>query len=256
LWDRYGGSMPSGWLRYVFERFEFPFEVVYVSTLDAGDLAAKFDVLIFVDGAIPAGEGRGGPDAFTGGQPNAEDIPAEYRNQLGNISVAKTIPQLRKFVEAGGRLVAVGSSTSIARHFGLPITNGLVERTPRGDERPLPNDKFYIPGSVLQTAVDPSSPLAWGLSNRVDVFFENSEAFRLGPGAALKGVTPVAWFDSPAPLRRGWAWGQAYLDGTVAIADAKVGKGHVFLLGPEVAFRAQPHGTFKFLFNAIHYGGK
>ena len=28
LWDRYGGSMPSGWVRWLFEQYEFPFEVV------------------------------------------------------------------------------------------------------------------------------------------------------------------------------------------------------------------------------------
>jgi hypothetical protein len=26
------------------------------------------------------------------------------------------------------------------------------------------------------------------------------------------------------------------------------------MFGPEIAFRAQPHGTFKFLFNGIYYG--
>jgi hypothetical protein len=29
----------------------------------------------------------------------------------------------------------------------------------------------------------------------------------------------------------------------------------VFLFGPEITFRAQPHGTFKFLFNAINSAG-
>jgi hypothetical protein len=29
----------------------------------------------------------------------------------------------------------------------------------------------------------------------------------------------------------------------------------VYLFGPEIAFRAQPHGTFKFLFNAIYLAG-
>ena len=24
LWDRYGGSMPSGWIRWLLERFEYP----------------------------------------------------------------------------------------------------------------------------------------------------------------------------------------------------------------------------------------
>ena len=45
LWDRYGGSMPSGWTRWLFEQFEFPFELVYPQTLDAGDLNAKFDAI-------------------------------------------------------------------------------------------------------------------------------------------------------------------------------------------------------------------
>ena len=36
--------------------------------------------------------------------------------------------------------------------------------------------------------------------------------------------------------------------------DVTLGKGKVFLFGPEITFRAQPHGTFKFLFNSIFYG--
>ena len=40
--------------------------------------------------------------------------------------------------------------------------------------------------------------------------------------------------------------------GTVENFNAEGGK--VFLLGPEITFRAQPHGTFKFLFNSIYYG--
>ena len=40
----------------------------------------------------------------------------------------------------------------------------------------------------------------------------------------------------------------------VAVAEAKVGKGKLFLYGPEILFRSQPHGTFKFLFNGLFYG--
>src|SRR5712692_12093812 len=66
LWDQYGGSMPSGWIRWMFEQYEFPFEVVFPRTLDAGNLAAKYDVLVFVGGGIPgmpgvSSGGRGGP---------------------------------------------------------------------------------------------------------------------------------------------------------------------------------------------------
>jgi len=30
----------------------------------------------------------------------------------------------------------------------------------------------------------------------------------------------------------------------------------VFAFGPEITFRAQPHGTFKFLFNGIYLAGE
>ncbi len=36
--------------------------------------------------------------------------------------------------------------------------------------------------------------------------------------------------------------------------EAAVGKGKLFMFGPLIAFRAHPHGTFKFLFNGIYYG--
>jgi hypothetical protein len=254
LWDRYGGSMPSGWTRWLFEQYEFPFEVVYPQSLDAGNLNARFDVLVFVDGGIPSlGPPTGRRGFFQQAEIDPQSIPEQYRGWLGSVTVDKTVPQIKAFLEQGGTVVTVGSSTNLAYHLRLPITNALLEKTATG-ERAIPQDRYYVPGSVLQVAVNPRHPLAWGFEPRADVFFDNSPAFKLQPDAALKGVTPVAWFDSPAPLRSGWAWGQHHLNGAVAVAEARVGKGVLYLFGPEITFRAQPHGTFKFLFNAIYNG--
>jgi hypothetical protein len=79
--------------------------------------------------------------------------------------------------------------------------------------------------------------------------------FRLEAGAVEQGVKAIAWFDSEAPLRSGWAWGQAYLQNGIAALEVPLGKGRVYLFGPEILQRAQPHGTFKFLFNAIMNAG-
>jgi hypothetical protein len=252
LWDQYGGSMPSGWIRWMFEQYEFPFEVVYPQTLDAGNLNAKFDVLVFVGGAIPMRDAEGGEGGF-GGQPPAETIPAEYRGMLGRVTVARTVPALKAFIENGGTVLTIGSSTSLGYHLGLPIKDALVERV-NGRERPLPPEKFFIPGTILEARIDNTSPLAYGMDEHAMVFFDHSPAFRLQPAAALRNVRPVAWFDTPSPLRSGWAWGQQYLDQAVAIVDAPIGRGRLVLFGPEITWRAQPHGTFKLLFNGIYYG--
>jgi hypothetical protein len=252
LWDQYGGSMPAGWTRWVFEQYEFPFDVVYPQTLDAGNLNAKFDVLVFVDGAIPLRDGAAGGGGF-GGQPAADSIPAEFRGWLGRVTVSKTVPQLKAFVDGGGTILTIGSSTALGYHLGLPIKDALVE-TVNGATRPLPREKYFVPGSILEARIDNTNPLAYGMDEHAMVFYDESPAFRLQPDAQLKGVKPVAWYDSPTPLRSGWAWGQQYLDQAVSIVEAPVGKGHVVLYGNEVLWRAQPHGTFKLFFNGIYFG--
>ena len=76
--------------------------------------------------------------------------------------------------------------------------------------------------------------------------------FRLKEGAAAAGLRPIAVFDSATPVRSGWGWGQQYLKDGVIAAEARVGKGRVLLFGPEILQRAQPHGTFKLLFNSLY----
>ncbi len=254
LWDQYGGSMPSGWIRWLLEQMEIPFEVVYPPRLDQGNLAQQFDVLIFPGGAIPGSGGPGGGGGgFGGQQPSPEDIPAEYRDRLGRVTRDKTLPQIRAFLEAGGRVVAIGSSSlNLADHLDLPAANHLVERTPNGETRPLPREKLYVPASLMEVAVDTTAPVAWGMPSKAIVMFDENPALRLDPGAVASGaIRPAAWFASARTLRSGWAWGQTYLEGGIAAAEAKVGRGTAYLLTPEITFRAQPHGTFKFLFNAI-----
>ncbi len=256
LWDRYGGSMDSGWIRWLLEQYEFAFEVVFPPELNQGDLRERFDVLILPGGAVPQLEEDERRQRFRRRYaPDPDELPEELRAKLGDVTVEKTVPRLREFLEAGGIVLAIGSSTALAYHLELPIENHLVERTPRGEVKQLSREKYYVPGSVLRTRVDPSHPLAYGMPPLVDVYFNNSPTFRLPPQAHKAGVRAVAWFEGPNPIRSGWAWGQSYLQDGVAVLEAPVGKGRLVLFGPEIVFRGQPHGTFKLLFNGLFLGG-
>jgi hypothetical protein len=111
LWDQYGGSIDAGWARWILEQFEFPFTRVFAPELDAGNLNAKYDTLIFVGGAIPgSGGGRGGRGGGggAGGGGGPQNIPAEYRDQIGSVTVDRTLPQLQQFLENGGTVIAIG----------------------------------------------------------------------------------------------------------------------------------------------------
>lgn len=254
LWDRYGGSMQSGWTRWLLEQYEFPFEVVYPPKLDEGNLKSQFDVLIFVSGAIPAlrtGQSSQFGGRGFGGTPNLDSIPEEYHDQIGNVTADKTIPKILEFLNEGGTVLTIGSSTNLAQHAGVAVGNHMVDQ----DGNSLSGEVYFVPSSVLEVRVNNQHPLAYGMKDRVDIFFSRSPVMRPHVEADKKGFTSIAWFDSDKPLRSGWAWGQNHLYAGVTIAEAKVGKGQLFLFGPEVLFRAQPHGTFKFVFNGIYLGG-
>ena len=235
LWDQYGGSSDSGWARFVLEQFEFPYTVVYPRTLDAGNLREKFDVLIFV-----------ADSTFSTTEPRApRNVAPEYADRAGGLTTAATVPQLKSFLEKGGTVLAIGTAANLGVYAGLPIANAVAG---------LPNTRFYVPGSILQARIDRNNPITYGLSDRVDFFFDRNPSFRLDDTARRNGVRPLAWFDSDQPLRSGWALGQAYLKDTAAVVEASVGTGKLVLYGPDILFRAQPHGTFKLLFNGIFAG--
>ncbi|KRB52238.1 M14 metallopeptidase family protein [Phenylobacterium sp. Root700] len=240
LVDKYGGVMTSGWTRWLMEQFEFDYQVVYPQRLDAGDLAKDFDVLVFTNGVLPSEGGEG----FGGRQPKADDIPAEFRGWLGEVTEQKTAPQIAAFLQGGGSVVAIGPSTRLAKLVGAPVVDALQG----ADGKPLPRNSFYIPGSLLEVSVDNTQPLAFGAPKSMNVFFDRSPAFAAGAGAR------AAWYPQGDVLRSGWAVGQDKLVGTGAVLDLDVGKGKLFLMGPEVAQRAQSHASFKFLFNGLQYG--
>jgi hypothetical protein len=239
--------MPSGWTRFVLDQFEFDYEVVYASDLDSAPLSDRFDVLLFPDGAVPApgeGEGRGWrslPDDF------AETIPADLRGRLGSVTAETTVPRILDFVRNGGTVIAVGSSTSLAYHAELPVSDWLV-----GDDgEPLGREEYFTPGSVHDLKVEHGSPVTFGLGERVNALHSHSPVFRVEDD---DDVRILAWYDSATPLRSGWAWGQENLEGGAAMLEARLGEGNLYLFGPKVTFRGQSHGTFPLVFNGMFTG--
>jgi len=252
LWDMYGGSISSGWLRWTMEQFKFPFKTIYSKEINAGDLKKKYDIIIFVSGAIPAygSKDQSSPRDTT----KQSDIPVEFRSHWGKISADTSITAIKKFLESGGSVVTIGKSANLAYHLKLPVSDQIVEMN-KGKLTSLPTEKFYIPGSVLRVRIDSAQSFCWGMGSEADVIFDSSPVFRISPEAisSLK-IKPIAWFDTDQPLRSGWAWGQQYLKDGVAAFVSTVGTGKLYVFGPEILFRGQTSSTFRLLFNEFYSG--
>jgi len=246
LWDRYGGSMPSGWVRFILDEFGMEFELVFPQELDAGKLGEKFDVLIFPDGGIPAVRpATGGRYGGRGGATDPETIPAEYQDRLGSVTAETTVPQLREFLEEGGTIITLEGSTALGFHLGLPVRDFLTDE----DGAPFQSEEFFVPGSLLEVNLRGNSLVTEGVDEALIVNFARSPVFGLEVGAA--GVRSLAVYEDETPLRSGWAWGQEKLQGGQAMLEADVGKGTLYMFGPQVTYRGQTHATFPLVFNGI-----
>ena len=104
----------------------------------------------------------------------------------------------------------------------------------------------------MQMTVATNLKANWGMKDKTDVYFNMSPVFKLQADAIANGqVTPLGWFSSATTLRSGWAFGQSYLQDGVAAFKASIGKGNVFVFGPEITFRGQTHSAYKMLFNQL-----
>jgi hypothetical protein len=200
--------------------------------LNAGNLKSKFDVLIFGRHS----RRRSAAPRRPGVQPPRK-TPEQYRNQLGSITAAQTIPALRRFVEEGGTIVTIGSSTALAQHPNLP--------SPARSPRPMPRapparaEHPLMPGSVLETTVDNIFRRLWP-AGKVDVF-ANSPA-RLLPTPARTHANQIASYAGARPCAAVGHRETLYL---MERRHRRVGcrRGKVYLFAPKSPSRTA-HGTF------------
>jgi hypothetical protein len=99
--------------------------------------------------------------------------------------------------------------------------------------------------------VDNTRPIAFGMPNEASAYFVNSLVLDAAPAFRAAPNSVAVMFPKDKILKSGWLQGESYLADKVGAAEVRVGKGRFVLYPLRVQNRAQPHGTFKLLFNAI-----
>jgi hypothetical protein len=115
-------------------------------------------------------------------------------------------------------------------------------------------DKFFCPTSLLKINVDNTSPIGYGMPDEAVALFFRSLAYStwLPPTQDWERKV-VAAYPEDNILLRGWILGEDVIARRAAVVDVKYKKGHIVLVGFRCQHRAQTHGTYKFLFNALLY---
>jgi Zinc carboxypeptidase len=239
IYKNHRPSMDEGWTRWIFDQYRFPYASLLDAEVRAGNLNAKYDVIIIPDQRVEdlvnglTGRMEGG----SSDDDNGVGYPAEYAGGLGEAG----IKALKGFVEAGGTLVTFNNASNFAiEKLGLPVRNVLKGVSGRD---------FYCPGSILRTQFDSTSALTFGLEKDAIAWFESSPAFEVTDAAKAKVI--ARYPETGNPLMSGWILGDKLIRGKGALVDAKLGKGRVILFGFRPQYRGQTLATFPLMFNAI-----
>ena len=237
LYKPWRASMDEGWTRWLLEQFEFDLVSVTNDMIKKGNLNKQFDVLI-----IP----NIGKKTIINPKPQSarfyRPLPPKYEGGIEK----QGVKNIKNFVKKGGVLITLDDGYQLpVEEFPLPVSNAL-KNTKRSE--------YSAPGCMVKTRINTSHPIGWGMPEEFAAFLSNSPAFRTSvPGLDIDRRV-VAYYPEEPLLLSGWIRGEKLLQRKAAIVDVKFGKGKVILLGFRVQHRAQPHGTFKLLFNAIHFG--
>jgi hypothetical protein len=199
-------TQDEGWVRGALDHYGIPYDYFDEKGVLAGDLRARYDVIVYphvggsaqahlngfvADGDMPMPYKRTDATPNLGGIDESDDI----RGGMGLAGLAA----LEDFVKRGGLLLVEGSTTAIFPEFGL--TPGVTVEQP---------DALVAPGALHRgVIVDPASPIAYGYAGEeLPVFFRNDVVLRtagspsvgLGGGSPWANTTPMATRPELAPL--------------------------------------------------------
>ncbi|MGB2765059.1 MAG: M14 metallopeptidase family protein [Candidatus Aminicenantaceae bacterium] len=251
LYQSWGSNMDEGWTRYVFDDLGVPYKTMHNKDFKGTkkgeketkvDLKANYDVIVFASESTDIiKSGRPSPTSRYGRYFTA--MPPEYEGGIGK----EGVEALKSFVEKGGILVTLNSTCDLAiKEFNPPVGNAL-ERVDRS--------QFFCPTSLLKIKVNNKSPIGYGMPKEAAAMFSRSLALSTRVPSGEWNRQVVASFPEDNILLSGWLLGEEVIARRAAVVDTQYKKGHIILIGFRCQFRAQSHGTYKFLLNSLLYPG-
>jgi hypothetical protein len=249
MFTSWNGTQEIGWVRFTFDKFGIPYDLIYKERLKKGNLRADYDVLllptqnlnraaVFAPAAAkPVPYMRGTKYKFLGMYGESPDI-------TGGIG-GEGVDAVARFLEAGGTVIAIGNAVRFPTELGLARTVDASGST---------SPQFYAPRPLVNAEI-----------LRLDhpVFYGYSE--KLMPIKYLGGpLMSVGQPDQGAVLARYVGGDDAVLSGlmrgaseirqrpfAIDVPGGFNGKGRVLLFANNPIYRWQNHGEFNMVFNSV-----
>ncbi|MBU3077487.1 M14 family zinc carboxypeptidase [Sphingomonas quercus] len=247
LFSTWGSTQSVGWVRYAFDQDETPYDLIYKEQVRAGNLRARYDVIIIPNQGNSAQSivydvpMKGKPLPY---KPNAKfKSLGEYgqsddiRGGMGNEGVA----ELRKFVEAGGTLITTGNASTVPAAFGMvdDISVGAA------------GGNFYAPGPIVKAKLlAPANPIFYGYTDEtMPVRWATSTLFAVRP--ASREQVLMEFPGGAGSVMSGLMRGADQVRNRPAIINVPRARGRIVMFATNPIWRRQTIGEYRMLYNAM-----
>ncbi|HTI39807.1 MAG TPA: M14 family zinc carboxypeptidase [Vicinamibacterales bacterium] len=244
----WNGTQEIGWVRYTFDKFGIPYDLIFKERLKQGNLRAQYDVIV-----MPTQQAT---RQAVFAPPAARPVPymkSEKYKFLGMYGESPDITggmggdgvdAIAKFLDAGGTLITLGEASRFPAEFGLARTVD-ANSTSSG---------FYAPRPIVNAEIlKRDHPVFYG-------YTEDTLPIKYLGGPLLS----VQSTDQTYVLGKYIGGDGAVLSGLMRGADeirdkafaidvpgGFAGKGRIIMFANNPIYRWQNHGEFTLVFNAI-----
>ena len=248
LYSTWGSTQDVGWVRYAFDHFEVPYDLIFKERVKAGELRSAYDVIV-----VP-NQARNAKGLIFDIEPKKQALAytkTEQFKYLGDYGSSPDITggmglagvlELQKFVNSGGLLITLGVASELPAEFG--ITRRL--------EAARPSPQFYAPGPIVTAEIlKPKHPVFYGyLEKTIPVRYANGPLLTV-PQVDRADQVLMRFPGGDDSVLSGFMKGANEIRNRPAILDVPVGQGRVLLFATNPCYRWQNLGEFRMLFNAV-----
>jgi hypothetical protein len=248
MFSTWAGTQDVGWVRYAFDQYKVPYDLIFKERVLKGDLHADYDLILVPNqarnskallsdipkGKIPLAYTKTPQFKFLGDYGSSEDI-------TGGMG-AQGVAEFQRFTEQGGLLVTLGSSSA------FPADLGIIPKIDAG----TPTTRFYAPGPIVEAEiVQPTNPIFYGYSGKtIPVRWANGPLLRM-ESAQDKHDVLMRFTGGDKAVLSGLMNGADEIKGRAAVVVTSAGKGEVVLFTTNPIWRWQNVGEFRMMFNTV-----
>jgi hypothetical protein len=249
MYSTWGSTQEVGWVRHAFDHYEVAYDLIFKERVKQGNLRAAYDVIVVPN----QGRGAKGLVYDIDSRPGVT-LSYTKSDQFKNLGMygssddisggmgLEGVVEIRKFVEAGGVLVTLGTASAFPAEFGITRRVEASRTTPQ----------FYAPGPIVQAEILRSaSPIFYGYTEKtIPVRWANGPLLTVQERDREQQVL-MRFPGGDTSVLSGLMRGANEIRGRPAILDVPVGDGRVIMFATNPCYRWQNFGEFNMLFNTV-----